>query len=110
MLVAMQRANAIRDKLVTAFAPSHLEVRNESDQHKGPPGRESHFRVVIVSAAFEGRQLIARHKLVYAALGDELREGLHALAMVTKTLPEWALAPDAGGSPECVTAPKRNSL
>jgi BolA family transcriptional regulator, general stress-responsive regulator len=100
---SMQRAMAIQEKLSSAFAPSRLEVLNESDDHKGPPGRETHFRVVVVSNVFENKSLIARHKLVYAALGDELRAGLHALAIVTKTEIEWEGAPNAGQSPHCAS-------
>ena len=75
----------IEDKLSTAFAPEHLEVVNESHHHAGHAGSpgtgDSHYRVLIVSAAFAGKSRIERHRMVNATLGDELRMGLHALAI-----------------------------
>ena len=80
-------ANAIDNKLRTRFAPSRLSVEDESSQHRGHAGHreggESHFRVEIVSAAFEGKNRIGRQRLVYEALKDELDAGLHALALTT---------------------------
>ena len=57
----------------------HLEVRG--DGH--------HFEAVIVSAEFEGKRRVARHQLVYAALGDRMREEIHALSMQTLTPEEF---------------------
>ena len=82
-------ANAIDNKLRTRFAPARLSVEDESSQHRGHAGHreggESHFRVEIVSAAFEGKNRVARQRLVYEALKDELDAGLHALALTTLT-------------------------
>jgi BolA family transcriptional regulator, general stress-responsive regulator len=82
-------ANAIDNKLRTRFAPSRLSVEDESSQHRGHAGHreggESHFRVEIVSAAFEGQNRVARQRLVYEALKDEFDAGLHALALTTLT-------------------------
>jgi acid stress-induced BolA-like protein IbaG/YrbA len=61
---------------------SHLEV--SGDGH--------HFEAVIVSDAFEGKSRVARHQLVYAALGDRMREEIHALSMQTLTPSQWAVA------------------
>ena len=58
----------------------HLEV--QGDGH--------HFEAVIVCAAFEGKRLIARHQMVYAALGDRMKAEIHALSMKTLTPAEWA--------------------
>ena len=67
------------------FAPTGLEVVNESHFHAGhagsPGSGESHFRVTIVSPAFKGKSRIERHRLVNAALAEELRAGVHALAI-----------------------------
>lgn len=75
----------IRDKLERAFAPDRLEIVNESHLHAGHHGSpgtgESHFRVLIVSAAFAGQNRVARHRLVNDTLADELRDGVHALAI-----------------------------
>ena len=82
-------ANAIDNKLRTEFAPVRLAIEDESSRHHGHAGYreggESHFRVEIVSAAFEGKSRVARQRLVYAALKAELDAGLHALALTTLT-------------------------
>jgi BolA protein len=82
-------AMAIDNKLRMRFAPVRLRVEDESSQHRGHSGYreggESHFRVEIVSAAFEGKNRVARQRLVYDALKDELSAGLHALALTTLT-------------------------
>jgi BolA protein len=80
---------AIDNKLRTRFAPSRLSIEDESSQHRGHSGHreggESHFRVEIVSAAFEGKSRVARQRLVYETLKDEFDAGLHALALTTLT-------------------------
>ena len=82
-------ANAIDNKLRARFTPARLSIEDESSQHRGHSGHreggESHFRVEIVSAAFEGKNRVARQRLVYEALKDELDAGLHALALTTLT-------------------------
>ena len=65
--------------IADGLACEHLTV--EGDGH--------HFEAVIVSAAFEGKRPIARHQLVYAALGDRMRAEIHALSMKTLTPAEW---------------------
>jgi BolA family transcriptional regulator, general stress-responsive regulator len=77
------------EKLLTeALAPERLDVIDDSEKHRGHAGHdprgESHFSVVVVSAAFEGKNRVARQRLVNAALAELLRERVHALAMVTK--------------------------
>ncbi|KAB2912540.1 MAG: BolA family transcriptional regulator [Hyphomicrobiaceae bacterium] len=76
---------AIRDKLNRAFAPTRLEVVNESDLHAGhrssPGTGESHFRVLIVSSAFAGKARVERHRRVNEALAAELKGKVHALAI-----------------------------
>ena len=79
----------IEQRLTDAFDPLHLEVVNESDNHRGPSGRETHFKVVIVSEAFASVPLIARHRMVNRTLADELAGGVHALAMHTYTEADW---------------------
>jgi BolA protein len=81
----MPVAEIIRQKLTVAFAPDDLVITDESALHAGHsgarPGGETHFRVRIVSRAFEGMSRVERQRLVYAALADELREQVHALAV-----------------------------
>ena len=76
-------------KLANDFNPLHLEVINESSNHNVPEGSESHFKVVVVSPSFEGKSLLARHRLINATLADELNGIIHALAIHTYTEDEW---------------------
>ena len=88
------------------LAPEHLDVINESAGHGGYyPGKESHFKVIIVSEAFAGLRLVQRHQKVYAQAGDLLSPGkIHALAIHAYLPSEWTgIAPN---SPECAHAPK----
>ena len=75
----------IRQRLEATFAPSRLEVVNESHRHAGHAGDdgsgESHFRVAIKAAAFAGQSRLARHRAVHAALGPEILGRIHALAL-----------------------------
>ncbi len=92
----------IEAKLATAMQPVHMEVSNESSQHNVPPGSESHFKVVLVSAAFDGKNLLARHRLVNEVLADELKNQIHALSLHTYTAQEWQVREDAPQSPPCM--------
>jgi BolA protein len=78
-------AESLQRKLTAAFAPDHLEIDDDSARHAGHagsrPGGESHFNVVIRSAAFEGVGRVARQRMVYAALADELAGPVHALSV-----------------------------
>jgi acid stress-induced BolA-like protein IbaG/YrbA len=58
-------------------------------QHLEVMGDGQHFEAVIVSTAFEGKSRVQRHQLVYAALGDRMRQEIHALSMRTLTPVEW---------------------
>jgi BolA protein len=82
-------AAAIDNKLRAKFAPVRLTIEDESSKHHGHAGwregGETHFKVEIVSSAFDGQNRVARQRLVYAALKAELDAGLHALALVTLT-------------------------
>ena len=82
-------ANAIDNKLRARFTPARLSIEDESSRHRGHAGHreggESHFRVEIVSAVFEGQSRVSRQRLVYETLTDEFAAGLHALALTTLT-------------------------
>eukprot|EP00808_Paulinella_micropora_P030574 g37694.t1 len=74
----------IMEKLIgQALAPTHLEIIDDSHLHAGHAGSGggSHYTIKISSPAFEGKSLIACHKLVYAALGDMMGGDIHALAI-----------------------------
>lgn len=89
----MTIAETIRTKLEAAFAPQKLDVRDESDMHRGHAGHreggETHFRVAIVSVAFEGVSRVDRHRRVHDVLDAELKGRVHALALTLLT-PEEA--------------------
>lgn len=80
----------IEEKLRTAFSPVHLEVHDESYRHNVPAGAESHFKVVIVSDSFNDQRFLTRHRAIYGVLADELAGSVHALALHSYTLKEWA--------------------
>jgi len=77
--------DAIHNKLTSAFAPSRLEIEDDSARHHGHAGArpegESHFNVLIESAAFSGAPKVARQRMVYHALAEELAGPLHALSI-----------------------------
>jgi BolA protein len=79
------RADRIATILTTAFAPSILEVEDDSAKHAGHagarPGGQTHYTVTIESAAFAGLNRVARHRLVTDALSAEFADGLHALSL-----------------------------
>jgi BolA protein len=78
-------AATLQRKLTEAFAPSHLQIVDDSHRHAGHAGAheggESHFNVVIEATAFEGLSRIARQRLVNAALAEELAGPVHALSI-----------------------------
>lgn len=85
----MSVADAIRHKLIEAFSPAELLVKDESARHAGHsgarPGGETHFDVRIVSASFEGASRLERQRRVYAVLANELKTRVHALSLTTLT-------------------------
>jgi BolA protein len=100
----------IEGKLGEALAPVHLEVINESAMHAVPPGSETHFKVLVVSPAFEGLGLVDRHRRVNDALRQELRSGLHALTIRALTPEQWQ-GDGASGfvSPKCLGGSKADA-
>lgn len=93
--MAQSVAERIEVLLREVFAPQHLEVVDESALHAGHagarPGGESHFRVVIVSSRFAGVGRVQRQQMVYEALDELIKGGIHALSMVTTTPEENAI-------------------
>jgi|GEM_PF-367767 len=82
----------IRLRLDGALAPVYLQIDDESGRHRGHAGAGGggHYRLRIVSAAFEGLTVVARQRLVYQALAEEMLSVIHALAMTTQTPAEAA--------------------
>ncbi len=85
----MRVQQAIEAKLAGQLQPQHLQVVNESSSHNVPPGSESHFKVTVVTDQFNGKTLLARHRLINQILAEELKSQIHALAMHTYTAAEW---------------------
>jgi len=96
----MTRAETLRTTIEQQLSPSFLEITDESSQHAGNR-QESHFRIVVVSASFEGMPLLARHRAVQDPLRGEFDQGLHALALHTYAPEEWAKRGQAPESPKC---------
>ncbi len=75
----------IEKKLSLKFTPSHLEVLDESEKHRGHagsrPGGETHFRVRITSSQLDSLSRVAQHRAVMETLDTELKSGVHALAI-----------------------------
>lgn len=93
----------ITNKLQDRIATEYLEVINESNMHNVPPDSESHFKITIVSDDFNGKTLLAQHRMVNAVLKDELEHDIHALALHTYTPEQWqqtrGISPE---SPPCL--------
>ncbi len=81
----MNRTEEIRTALDQAFTPQHIEVIDESEQHRGhsgfAEGGESHFRVIIRAPVFGPMSRLQRHRAIHAALGADLIGRIHALAL-----------------------------
>ncbi|MGA7984840.1 MAG: BolA family protein [Burkholderiales bacterium] len=80
---------------LAALAPVSLELLDESAKHRGhagwKPGGNTHWRLTIVAEAFRGKPMVARHRMVYQALGELMDHPIHALAITAR-------APDEGGA------------
>ena len=80
-------AAEIRSRLAT-LDPVELELVDESEKHRGHAGYRAggntHWRLAIVSARFAGKPVVARHRMVYEALGSLMQDPIHALAMTAR--------------------------
>ncbi len=98
----MSTAQTIHDILVDSLSPLRLDVIDESHQHNVPPGAESHFKLVVVSDVFEGKSLVARHRMINGLLAEQLAGSVHALGLHTHTPDEWAARGEqVPASPPC---------
>ena len=75
----MVTTESVKKGIEAGLACEHVEVLGDGQ----------HFQAIIVSKEFEGRSRVQRHQLVYAALGERMREEIHALSMKTLTPQEW---------------------
>ncbi len=98
----MSVQSTLEQKITEALHPMHLDVVNESHTHNVPAGSESHFKVTVVAQEFEGKMLVARHRILNELLANELAGAIHALSLHTMTPAEWE---EKGGivptSPPC---------
>jgi BolA protein len=88
-----ERVDFIKNRLTEAFSPVTLEIVDDSAKHAGHAGARSgggHFLVNIVSDAFQDKNLIQRHRLIYEALGDAMQSEIHALSIKANTPAEAA--------------------
>ncbi|QDK37179.1 BolA family transcriptional regulator [Bdellovibrio sp. NC01] len=98
----------IREIIEGSLHPTLLEIENESHMHSGP-GSETHFKVLVVAPAFEGKSRIDRQRMVNDLLKNEMQTGLHALTQRALTPQEFENQKDALNfiSPECRGGSKR---
>ncbi|MFT5276670.1 MAG: BolA protein [Glaciecola sp.] len=85
----MKIEQSIIDKLQNSFDIAFLSVVNESHMHSVPVNSETHFKITVVSADFEGKRLIQRQRSINQLLANELAGPVHALAQHTYTPSEW---------------------
>lgn len=71
----------IRKKIQDAIKPLSFEIENESDSHSGPKGRESHFKVLVISDYFKNKTRVERQREVMDLLAEELKTSVHALSL-----------------------------
>lgn len=87
------------------LAVYYFDLENESAHHAGYyPGKESHFKMVIVSDDFVGKRRVARHQMIYARVSSLLSSGggnIHALAIHAYSVEEWQNSPNTPNSPQC---------
>jgi BolA family transcriptional regulator, general stress-responsive regulator len=89
----LERMRRMRERLEAAFAPASLDVVDDSHRHvghAGAQGGQGHFTIDIVSDAFTGQTPLARHRAVYAALGEMMSDDIHALSIRAATPAERA--------------------
>ena len=103
----MNRQESIESAIRASLDPIHLEIVDESHMHSVPEGAQSHFKVLVVSDAFAGEGLVARHRVINKLLAEEFEGGLHALSLHTWTPQEWfEKGGSAPSSPPCLGGSK----
>jgi stress-induced morphogen len=94
MCPMQSRAARLEAALTAAFAPALLRVEDDSARHAGhagaQPGGQTHYNVMLVSAAFHGMPRVARSRAVHKVLAQEFAEGMHALALTLRSPEEYA--------------------
>jgi BolA protein len=88
----MTREERLLERLRTNLDAEHVALEDESARHASHPGAQSgagHYRVLVVAARFAGLDALARHRAVYAAVGDMIPDEIHALSIRSLTPDEW---------------------
>jgi len=98
----MAIAETLDRKLTATYAPTHLEITDESHMHSSGKGAESHFKVLMVSEKFQGLNKVARQRDVYTTLAPEMK-AIHALSLRLLTAEEWAKDETNFESPLCAS-------
>ena len=104
----MSMQEQISSKVISSVSPDVFDIVNESHMHAGP-AQESHFKLVVVAQRFAGMTAVKRHQLLYGVLAEELKSGVHALALHLYTPEEWQTArSNVPLSPDCRGANRGN--
>lgn len=96
----------VEQRIAANFDPVFVEIVNESAMHNVPPGSESHFKVTLVSQAFDSMRSVKRHQAVYGVLAEYMGSPIHALALHTYTTDEWGRREGSPDSPNCLGGSK----
>ncbi len=99
----------IESRLRSTFSPTHLEIENESHRHSVPKGSESHFKIFVVSAAFDGVPLLQRHRMVNEAVSAGGALPVHALSISAKTPAQYDAGAKIQSTPGCAGGSKGDS-
>jgi stress-induced morphogen len=102
----------ISEKVGAEFKPEHMVLENESHSHSVPRNSETHFKLLLVSEKFRGLNRVARQRLVYSLLQEEMSPGrVHALSLRLLAPEEWAVdAANSFQSPACHGGSKREGI
>jgi len=86
-------SNKIKDILQKTFSPEFIKIADDSQRHLGHSGQKesggSHYTIILVADSFQGKTLLERHRAVYEAVGMDMNESIHALAIKAYTSKEW---------------------
>lgn len=97
----MSRLQTLETLFQEQLHPTHLEIIDESQQHRARSQEATHLKIIIASERFQGLLTVKRHQLVYQLLGDEFSKGLHAVTLHLFTPTEWTENATVHPSPKC---------
>ena len=106
----MNIETTISKRLQQQFTPLHLTVENESYQHNVPAHSETHFKITIVSKAFDNQSRVARHQMIYKLLNDLMTKPIHALSIHAFTPEQWQSNTIVPETPHCLDGFENTAL